>query len=82
MAEIVIVPSAAAAGVLVADEIVKLISARPDAVLVSHCHYDHLDHATLRRLARMGSPPVVTGLGQKPGGACRKQTPSPAMAYL
>ena len=33
MAEIVIVPSAAAAGVLVADEIVKLISARPDAVL-------------------------------------------------
>lgn len=36
---------------------------RPDAVLVSHCHYDHLDHATLRRLARMGSPPVVTGLG-------------------
>ena len=36
---------------------------RPDAVLVSHCHYDHLDRATLRRLARMGSPPVVTGLG-------------------
>ena len=33
MAEIVIVPSSAAAGVLVADEIVKLISARPDAVL-------------------------------------------------
>jgi len=33
MAEIVIVPSPAAAGVLVADEIVKLITARPDAVL-------------------------------------------------
>jgi L-ascorbate metabolism protein UlaG (beta-lactamase superfamily) len=36
---------------------------RPDAVLVSHCHYDHLDLATLGRLARMGAPPVVTGLG-------------------
>ena len=33
MAEIVIVPSPEAAGVLVADEIVKLISERPDAVL-------------------------------------------------
>lgn len=33
MAEIVIVPSAAAAGELVAEEIVKLITARPDAVL-------------------------------------------------
>lgn len=33
MAEVIIVPSAAAAGVLVADEIVKLIAARPDAVL-------------------------------------------------
>ncbi len=33
MAEIVIVPSPAAAGVLVADEIVKLITERPDAVL-------------------------------------------------
>jgi len=33
MAEIVIVPSAAAAGVLVADEIVRLIQSRPDAVL-------------------------------------------------
>lgn len=33
MAEVVIVPSAAAAGVLVADEIVKLVTARPDAVL-------------------------------------------------
>lgn len=33
MAEIVIVPSAAEAGALVADEIVKLVRARPDAVL-------------------------------------------------
>ncbi len=33
MAEVVIVPSAAAAGALVADEIVRLITARPDAVL-------------------------------------------------
>ncbi|MFT3798279.1 glucosamine-6-phosphate deaminase [Microbacterium sp.] len=33
MAEVVIVPSAAAAGALVADEIVKLIARRPDAVL-------------------------------------------------
>lgn len=33
MAEIVIVPSPAAAGVLVAEEIVRLVSARPDAVL-------------------------------------------------
>ncbi len=33
MAEVVIVPSPAAAGVLVADEIVSLVTARPDAVL-------------------------------------------------
>lgn len=33
MAEIVIVPSPAAAGALVADEIAKLVQARPDAVL-------------------------------------------------
>lgn len=33
MAEVVIVPSAADAGALVADEIVRLIAARPDAVL-------------------------------------------------
>ncbi|RLK47842.1 glucosamine-6-phosphate deaminase [Microbacterium telephonicum] len=33
MAEIVIVPSPADAGILVADEIVKLIASRPDAVL-------------------------------------------------
>ena len=33
MAEVVIVPSPAAAGVLVADEIFSLVTARPDAVL-------------------------------------------------
>lgn len=33
MAEVIIVPSPAAGGMLVADEIVKLLSARPDAVL-------------------------------------------------
>lgn len=33
MAEVVIVPSAAAAGEVVADEIVRLVTARPDAVL-------------------------------------------------
>ncbi|MEO3473716.1 MBL fold metallo-hydrolase [Roseomonas sp. CAU 1739] len=36
---------------------------RPDAVLVSHNHYDHLDLATLRRLAAAGAPAVLTGLG-------------------
>ncbi|MBR0681676.1 MBL fold metallo-hydrolase [Roseomonas eburnea] len=36
---------------------------RPDAVLVSHNHYDHLDLATLRRIARLWAPPVLTGLG-------------------
>ncbi len=36
---------------------------RPDAVLVSHNHYDHLDLSTLRRLAGLGAPPVLTGLG-------------------
>jgi L-ascorbate metabolism protein UlaG (beta-lactamase superfamily) len=39
---------------------------QPDAVLVSHNHYDHLDLATLRRLADRGAPPVVTGLGNAP----------------
>ncbi|GGI99285.1 MBL fold metallo-hydrolase [Neoroseomonas lacus] len=39
---------------------------RPDAVLVSHNHYDHLDLATLRRLAGMDAPPVMTGLGNAP----------------
>jgi L-ascorbate metabolism protein UlaG (beta-lactamase superfamily) len=34
-----------------------------DAVLVSHGHYDHLDIATLSRLAAKFSPRVVTPLG-------------------
>ncbi len=36
---------------------------RPDAVLVSHNHYDHLDLATLRRIGALWAPPVLTGLG-------------------
>ena len=34
-----------------------------DAVLVSHNHYDHLELATLARLARRDAPRIVTGLG-------------------
>ena len=34
-----------------------------DAVLVSHCHYDHLDVATLSRLAAVHNARVVTPLG-------------------
>jgi L-ascorbate metabolism protein UlaG (beta-lactamase superfamily) len=34
-----------------------------DAVLVSHGHYDHLDVATLLRLARFHHPRVITPLG-------------------
>ena len=34
-----------------------------DVVLVSHCHYDHLDLATLSRLAAMHRPRVITPLG-------------------
>jgi L-ascorbate metabolism protein UlaG (beta-lactamase superfamily) len=34
-----------------------------DAVLVSHGHYDHLDLATLSRLAAEGRPRVITPLG-------------------
>jgi L-ascorbate metabolism protein UlaG (beta-lactamase superfamily) len=34
-----------------------------DAVLVSHCHYDHLDLATLSRLASAHHPRVITPLG-------------------
>jgi L-ascorbate metabolism protein UlaG (beta-lactamase superfamily) len=33
------------------------------AVLVSHNHYDHLDLATLTRLARRDAPRIFTGLG-------------------
>jgi len=34
-----------------------------DAVLLSHNHYDHLDRATLRRLAQAHDPLVITPLG-------------------
>jgi L-ascorbate metabolism protein UlaG (beta-lactamase superfamily) len=34
-----------------------------DLVLLSHNHYDHLDLATLRRLADSHAPRIVTGLG-------------------
>jgi L-ascorbate metabolism protein UlaG (beta-lactamase superfamily) len=34
-----------------------------DLVLVSHCHYDHLDVATLSRLAAVHCPRVITPLG-------------------
>lgn len=34
-----------------------------DAVLVSHNHYDHMDLATLRRLARAHRAPIFVGLG-------------------
>jgi L-ascorbate metabolism protein UlaG (beta-lactamase superfamily) len=34
-----------------------------DLVLLSHNHYDHLDLATLRRLAATHEPRIVTGLG-------------------
>ena len=34
-----------------------------DAVLVSHCHYDHLDLVTLRRLQARHAPLFVTPLG-------------------
>ena len=34
-----------------------------DTVLVSHCHYDHLDTATLSRLAATHRPRVITPLG-------------------
>lgn len=34
-----------------------------DAVLISHCHYDHLDVATLRRLHAAHAPVMVMPLG-------------------
>ena len=37
-----------------------------DTVLVSHCHYDHLDGATLRRAAALWHPASVTPTGNGP----------------
>ncbi|MCW5653204.1 MBL fold metallo-hydrolase [Hydrogenophaga sp.] len=34
-----------------------------DLVLISHDHYDHLDHLTVRELARHSAAPFVTSLG-------------------
>ena len=36
-----------------------------DVVLISHNHYDHLDTATLKRLARRDDPVVITTLGNR-----------------
>ncbi len=38
---------------------------RIDAVVLSHCHYDHLDLAALRWLSRRHRPVIVTTLGNK-----------------
>lgn len=37
-----------------------------DAILISHAHYDHLDLATVRRLAAAHDPLFVAGLGLAP----------------
>ena len=36
-----------------------------DAVLMSHNHYDHLDHSTLERLAKKGTPRSLVPLGNR-----------------
>ncbi len=36
-----------------------------DVVLISHNHYDHLDLATLRRLAKAHHPRILAGLGTR-----------------
>jgi L-ascorbate metabolism protein UlaG (beta-lactamase superfamily) len=36
---------------------------RVDAIVISHDHYDHLDMATVRRLARLQTAPFVVPLG-------------------
>lgn len=38
---------------------------RIDVVLVTHCHYDHLDLSSLRWLARAHRPHILTTLGNK-----------------
>jgi L-ascorbate metabolism protein UlaG (beta-lactamase superfamily) len=49
-----------------------------DVVLLSHCHYDHLDLGTLRRLAKDANPQMVTPLGvsylpKKAGGKITRE---------
>lgn len=39
---------------------------RPDLVLLTHNHYDHMDLPSLRQLQTMHAPPVVTTLGNAP----------------
>lgn len=34
-----------------------------DAVVISHDHYDHLDHATVRELVKLQDMPFITSLG-------------------
>lgn len=34
-----------------------------DAVVISHDHYDHLDHGTIRELVRLQQVPFITSLG-------------------
>lgn len=34
-----------------------------DAVVISHDHYDHLDHGTIRELVKLQSVPFITSLG-------------------
>ncbi len=39
---------------------------RPDLILLSHNHYDHMDRPSLRALQSRHAPPVVTTLGNAP----------------
>ena len=34
-----------------------------DVVIISHCHYDHLDLRTIKKLAKTSDPLIVTALG-------------------